>query len=880
MATFIKGVTDEFPQQNLYKPDYSFLTQVYGTRQAEYDRGFDYVKNIINSALNSPLTSASNEEYRKELFKKIQGSLKDITNLDLSNPANISIANSLVDPITKDKELARDMALTKYYSTEIGKYNSMKESDDIKVRAQASDYSLAYMNQGISELKSSKRGDGSILKAQPKNFVKFADMDNFVQERMKELKFERVVDKVTGLYKETITNGKGTEMSFAKFYKDQVQQFGGFNEQLGVIGAVDSENAIQEEMTTSKVSREQAIQSISNKLITPVKEQAVKTQDESVSQLDDIKEKIELFDREHPDGIPVTKKEYYDNLVNTKTALEKDTANAVKDNKDIDTGGANHIVSNLQNLFKNNALNSRAIKWGTDYATLTAKYEIDENKVGLELYKIQADKQMAFAKMNNDNFMKNKELAQQKTIADNNLEFEYKKAAASGAISSSHIISTKQTDLAMPAIQVLSQALTSSHNEIFADAFDPKEGAINLVVGSQNTGQYYSVMDKVKRIAENDGTKGIEKLTGLELKLLGKLGGLSKVQVYEPTTPELARAMINSLAVGIHEKAKKLIPVLAAQGSIGDYKQHVYVMNNAISKFDQALSQQNQINLNYKKIAETILDSKGHIREFYQGKVTAIGHTSDGYPIFDTSKLNSTELAGITKNITAEYQKKTTGTTVTRLNTGVGADEWGLFFSNVAAANTSDPGLFTQLKSMNNESRSKLLGNQYEVSSDPVSKTVQVTLRSNNEDPKKSNAPLIVKIPYNTIYTNPALGTLKKYARESEINVNSLGDFSKLQENPTATITANRITKGTGFDFSATGVYDRYGSYSISYNTSYFDPQKNQMVNSGVNFIPAKGPDDVDAILALDLSIRNEHEGYMVALKHMNDAKKKNVIKK
>lgn len=876
MATFIKGVTDEFPQQNLYKPDYAFLTQVYGTRQAEYDRGFDYVKNIINSALNDPLTSASNEEYRKEVFKKIQGSLKDITNLDLSNPANISIANSLVDPITRDKELARDMALTKFYGTEIGKYNEMKASDDIKIRAQASDYSLAYMNQGIAELKNSKRGDGSILKTQPKNFVKFGDMNDFIQQKVKDNKLEIVQDKVSGFYKVKQTNGGGTEIPFAKYFKDQVQAFGGFNDQLAVIGTVDSENAIQEEMNTSKISREQAIQSIASKLVIPVKDEAATTQKQSTSQLDDVTQKLELFDREHPDGIPIDKKAYHDALVSAKVEFEKDAANATKDTKDIDKGGSQYVASNLNSLYKNNALNKMALQWGKDYATVTSKTEISKNDVAMELYKIKADQEMEYVKMNNSNFMKNKELAQQKTIEDNKLELEYAKATGKGELPSSSIIGTSQTMSSLPAVQVLSEALTSTHNEIFADAFDPKEGAINIVVGSQNTGKYYSVMDKVKKIADGSG----QKLTDDELKLFGKLGGLSKVQVVDPTTPEIARAMINSLAVGIHDKAKKMIPILAAQGSIGDYKQQVYVMNNAIAKFDQALSQKSEIDKNYKAIAQTILNVDGTIKDTYQDKVSVIGQTADGYPIFDTSKLSPEQQKGLEIKLTKEFVNKTTGTTITRLNTGVRADEWGLLLGSVASENSSDPALFTQLASMNNESRAKLLGNQYEISSDPVNKTVLVTMRSNNEDPKKSNAPLTVKIPFATINTNPALRTLKRYVQESSINVNSLGDFSPLQSNPTATITANSITKGTGFDYTATGTYDRYGSYSISYNTKYYNPSKNKWVTSNVDFIPAKGPDDVDAILALDLKIKQEHELYLTALKDINNANKKNVVKK
>jgi hypothetical protein len=870
MATFLKGVTDEFPQLNLYKPDYAFLTQVLGTKQGEYDRGFNYVKSIINSALNDPITSESNDEYRKQVFKKVQGSLKDISNLDLSNPANISIANSIVDPITQDQELGRDMALTKYYSNEIGKYNALKASDDPKKRALASDYSMAYMNYGISELKSAKRGDGSILNAQPRNFVPFEDVMGFLNERAKDLELEIVRDEVHGFYKIKKTNGPEVAPSFMQWAIDQVKIDGRFNAQFGVQGFVNAENDIRQEMETSKVSREQALQNLAKKLEQPAVEEAKKTEIQSKLGLSDVLEKIELFDREHPNGVPVLQQVYYNDLQRQKQELEKTAGNASKDVTDLTTGGFEYIAQNLHNIYKNNAMNKIAIDWGKNYATATSKIEIDQDDVQMNLYKIKVDTNLAYAKMNQD-----RELALLKIENDNKneaakLELEYKKAGAKGELPISTITGTSQTTSSLPAVDVVAESLATNRNEIFSDAFDPKDGALNIVVGGENSGKFYSVMDKVKRIANNSN----EKLTPPELKLLGQLGGHAGVQVYNPNTPGIAQATIDALAVGIHNKAKKIIPILAKQGSIQDYKQQVYVLNNMMGKFDQALSQKEQLEKNYENIAKAILNTDGTVKETYEGKVKIVGYTSNNYPIFDVSKLSEAEKNGLNLRISPEFTNRTTGTTITRLNTGVSADEWGNIFGAVAAQNASDPEVFTKFANMNNKARAEMLGNEYEVSSDPVAKTVKITVRAKNDKEKEATAPLVVTLPFETVNTNPSLSRFKKFVKESTMNKTSLGDFSLLFQNPTGTINAKKTIKDAGFDFTATGNYDRYNNYSVSYSTKYWDPVKQKWTTSGVDFIPMNGPDDVDAILALDEHIKTQYETYMTALKTINSKKK------
>ena len=49
MATTIPNVTDNLGPQDLYTPDYSFLTKAIGQKQSEYDRGFNAFKSICKN---------------------------------------------------------------------------------------------------------------------------------------------------------------------------------------------------------------------------------------------------------------------------------------------------------------------------------------------------------------------------------------------------------------------------------------------------------------------------------------------------------------------------------------------------------------------------------------------------------------------------------------------------------------------------------------------------------------------------------------------------------------------------------------------------------------------------------------------------------------
>ena len=68
MANFVPGDASPIADIRPWSPDWSFLSQVYGVTQARYDKGFNQVKSLYNSVLNSPLTNSDNQQFVKGLL--------------------------------------------------------------------------------------------------------------------------------------------------------------------------------------------------------------------------------------------------------------------------------------------------------------------------------------------------------------------------------------------------------------------------------------------------------------------------------------------------------------------------------------------------------------------------------------------------------------------------------------------------------------------------------------------------------------------------------------------------------------------------------------------------------------------------------------------
>ena len=127
MANFLPMQSSPFGQMNLYTPDWSFLTTVMGTRQAEYDRGFNIAKSHYDSLRYAALTNPENMEQREYAFKQLESNLKSISNLDLARGENITKALDVMNPISEDKALVYDMAYTKATDSERSRMETIKK---------------------------------------------------------------------------------------------------------------------------------------------------------------------------------------------------------------------------------------------------------------------------------------------------------------------------------------------------------------------------------------------------------------------------------------------------------------------------------------------------------------------------------------------------------------------------------------------------------------------------------------------------------------------------------------------------------------------------------------------------------------------------------
>jgi len=262
MANFVPNDANPIADIKPWSPDWSFLSQVYGVTQARFDKGFNQVKSLYNSVLNSPLTNGDNQKFRQDMFEKIQASLRNVSALDLSDPTNVMRAQSLLDPITDDKEIAYDMYVTKHHNQQKSLMDSYKNSTDAKVRAQYSDYSKLDLMFAEDDLRKAKRGDGSITSVQPRDFTPFEDINEYLSNAAKDAKLQVKFASPDGKgYIMTYTNGKYAEVPFSNWAA--MTMGNRFDRQFGVIGRVTAENQIRDLMSQG-MTREQATQQVAS----------------------------------------------------------------------------------------------------------------------------------------------------------------------------------------------------------------------------------------------------------------------------------------------------------------------------------------------------------------------------------------------------------------------------------------------------------------------------------------------------------------------------------------------------------------------------------------------------------------------------------------
>lgn len=827
MSTYLQGVTDSASPMQLYKPDYSFLTQVYNTKQAEYDTGFNYVKSLYNSALNSDLTSEDNQKYRADVFKKIQNTLKDASTLDLSNPANIQYAQDALNPIVKDKELAYDMAVSSRHKNEMRKLEQVRTSLDPKISSQYNNYSKLAIQFATEDLRNAKRGDGSIMSVSPQQFIPYQDVVADLNKAYKDLGLKIQVEQVTGtgyIYKQT--NGK---MAYAPFTKWAMQAIGNkYDAQFQQQGYVEGEMMIRNAMQSGNLSRQDAINTFAPQITRQLLNEAIEKGTFSDSKIKEYDIAISKFREAHPKINPNSseakslmeivknRKDYIDDLAATNAQVQ-----ALQEN------GDEYVKSNLYNILTNEVKKRTALTWAVNTADLTSQTEISPDTTWATKF-TQANENAR----HKDNLMfKYKEL-----------EFNMKKEEAAQRLATLKLqygenlenmprevlAGTYESVENVPGVKILQNDLSNIQRSMVDKALSASDGLINFIYTAETKSKISPIINKIISIAQ--GQTNV-KLTNEEIETFKKFGNDTGIRVFNPTNAIDAAYALRQMSFDVYGQSQKFIKTLKDSKQFGKLAPMLKTYESLRANFKQYSDAMDVLDKNYNNLAGEILDQYGNVKPMYAG-VKQIGFTKQGVPMFDVSGLSTTLKETLGSLLDAKYKTKTRPTGSLIIAKNVQPEEYNQIFS--FSSNYTDEEKNTLLKNLSSENIEKLYGKNIDVAFDPGKEEVIVTMKAL---PKETAATKIAnlrnsyefRIPYASIRNNPSvMKRFYKYLDDNSVTAGTTSSLKSLEVNPYASVTAPDEIKIAGLDYTVQGQRNRDGKYGIYIYGSYENPTNNK----------------------------------------------------
>jgi hypothetical protein len=868
MATFIKGVSDQLGPMQLYRPDYQFLTQVYGTKQAQYDRGFNMVKSLYNSVLNSNLTNANNQSYRQEAFKRLQGSLQSMSNVDLSNPTNITRAQGMIDPISRDPELAYDMAVTNFHAKQKQLMESYRNSQDPKMRGMYNEYSRMDINFAEEDLRNAKRGDGSITSVQPREFTPFEDVNEFLRKAAKDQGLEIKQSGPDGRgYILTRTNGPGAVPIYNSWATATMGNQ--FDRQFSVIGRVNAESAIRSEMANKNVGREEATRMVAEKLVPQLNvKQSVSgiAAQEEYRKLD---EKVNFYEKQYPNGFPTAKPEIaqeYQRLVKERDEQKTEFENARSEVGKLQSEGSAYIASNLYNIYSQAAKDQTALAFASTFATAKQSVEVRPDTTWATKVSIASRERIAGAQM----AMAQKKMEFEQYKFDVNTKLKTQEMQGKGLIPSEEFTGVGISDTPSYASDMNSASLQLNRDEAYSSAFNAENGLIKLVVDDDSEyGKVFSSIAKVKQMANGQKVT----LSNEELNTLKSYGGKVGMNINVPTNSSDANNLLDRMAGYTFNKATERLQLYSDTHKTGNINPTFKSFRKIAGAFQNMVSQREAINQDMKRVSQEVLDTNGNIKPLYAGAVIK-GNLGGGVYDIDLSKVSEAAKTRVSSMIAGFKDRQVPVSNQYNISKLTGA-EIELLVKNPYAASsiTTSEGAtldINVLRNMNPVDISALFADKSKVFYDPVRKQVKVEMNVSEKDgtAKKFNLKggqaLYLTIPYETIQSSRgALGRLEQYIPINTLNVSSLGVLAPLLANPNARVIGESYMKKIGFDYSVTGVTSENGSRQLMFNYDYFNPKTGQVLNQ-TKYIPY-APGDPTSLEKASEVINQEFYNYRLS---------------
>lgn len=839
MATFIKGMTDDFGPMQLYKPDYGFLTQVYGTKQAEYDRGFNMVKSLYNSALNSPITNQDNQNFRSEAFKKLQGTLRSVTATDLSNPTNIMRAQSLIAPISQDEDLAYDMAVTRFHAKQKQMMDSYKNSTDPKMRAMYSDFSKMDIAFAEEDLRNAKRGDGSIRAVQPREFTPFEDTMEYLRKAAKDqgLEIKQSGPDGKGYIIERV-NGEGAVPIFTDWAKAQMGNR--FDRQFQVMGRVQAESAIRSEMNNKGISRQQAIDNIAQQLLPVVNEREASAGIQADKELTRIEGDIKIFEKEYPNGFPADKphiKEAYDQLLKDREEHKNKLDGARLEVGRMQEEGPGYVASNIYGIFTKEAINQTALAFGSSAALgkQSVEYRPDttwatKQNIAMQQARLAWDKQKHAEDMAWDRYK-----------FETNTELKITELKGKGYIGTEQYVGPGVSQ--GRGSDVVSSAFAENRQKTHNAAFNADNGLMKLVLGNDDKryGEVYGVIAKLQSMAGGQSVK----LSDKDRQILTQYGKEIGINVRIPGSASQANAVLDGIAGYTYTTASKKLETFAKAGKTGTTTKYMQAFDQAADAFYGLQQERKQLNQEMQRISKEVVAADGTINPLYKGAKIRGRLSGGGYDI-DLSGISDAAAYRLKNVISDQFNQRANSSTSNYVFSKLSAAEVDIMLKNPygpSKLTTSDGATINTdaLRNMNATDLATLFGDQTKVFYDDKKQQVKIELNVSQKagwEKKlgyKGTQSLYLTIPYSTITSSRgALGRFEKYIQPNSTDNSALGMMEGFMTNPKASVNGMSYHAATGFDYKLQGVTGADGSNQILFTYDMFDPTSRRTIQNSM----------------------------------------------
>jgi hypothetical protein len=835
------GYMSEFAPMPAYQPDYKFLVSALQTQQSEYERGLNTVRNIYSSLLNKPVTSSDNQTYRNDIFKKLQTSLKDISAIDFSNPVNVSRAQSLLEPITNDQQLMYDMQVSQYHQLEKQKLESAKNSTDEKIRATYNPTSLQAISLVEDELRNAKRGENSITSIKPQKFVAFQDPIKDLDKLAKDAGLEIEIDNTDGKngYIVKTTNGPMTVPQFTNWAKLRLGPQ--YDEQFAQEAFVKTESQIRNVMQEQNLSKEQARRAVATELSQNLYNQTLEELSASDKTVKDINEEIRIFEENYPNGAPSDKlKKMYDDLLTRRDEATNDLALKYNLDEKFKTEGADYIAQNLSNIVASNLKSNAAKSWANAYATTKMKYEVRPDQVVLEKWKLAQDERQ---------FQQNLQFQRQKEAADQarwekdyaldvaKLQQDTEIAKREGKLPSTEKLAPyKSGDAASGAVDILQESLQKNLNQTFDQTFGADNGLVQLTELSKIDG-YYSVLDKLRNIANTGSGQLTNNEKNTLVKLYGRAGLDASIFSSVPldNSPSNAQGILNNLIQAVYKKAQDNVGIYVKQQKREDVDRYSNTFGKALGSMASLMTQRDNLNANYKKIAQEIAPG-GRIKPMYEG-VKVLYNLVDGTPVYDVSGLDAAKKSHLANIVDKGYTNRSGVIGSSYSIKGLSEAEINLltspsFVKEIETDDEKDK-KFTvdRLNNLSGEAKRKLFSDGVIGNYDPGSKTAVYEIKV---DPSstvakelgiKGEKTLKIKVGYQDILKlEGSLPRLAELAKTNTASTESAGNLEPLMTNFTSTVYAPTYYTMYGFDYKVSGSRGTDGKPGLDITITFMNP--------------------------------------------------------